>query len=156
MDFKDSKMIIEKTDLDYILTMYLRSYLFYNKGKPPEAVVIPMVPGFKNPRDPKMEMIPVEFVEFAPEPVTPQEALELPAKAEDEGIEESAEAQETEEQSEEVITCEHCDDPGTPDNPIVFLPDGSAVHESCEKKFKKAEQNASTGRVRTSGNRKSN
>ena len=83
MDFKDNRMIIEKLDLDYFLTAYLRSYLFYNKGKPPEEVTIPMIPGFVNPRDPKKEPIPVRFVDYTPEPVTPQEALELPSKVEE-------------------------------------------------------------------------
>ena len=78
----ESNLIIEKNDLDYMLSRYLRSYLFYHKNKAPEAVEIPMIPAIKNGFSKEGEMIPVKFTEFKPEIVAPQEVLELPAEEE--------------------------------------------------------------------------
>lgn len=69
----EDDMVIEKLDLDYLLRSYLRSYLFYNKNIAPNKIVIPMIPAIKS--DMSGEMVPVEFVEFKPEQVTPEEAL---------------------------------------------------------------------------------
>jgi len=68
-------MIIEKRDLDFILSAYLRSYLFYNQNESPEKITIPMINEVRNFRDGKL--IPVEFVEYMPEAstVAPEDAL---------------------------------------------------------------------------------
>ena len=85
----EDNLLIEKQDLDYMLTRYLRSYLFYHKNNPPAEIEVPMIPAIKNPWSKDSSMIPVKFVEFKAEIVTPAEVLELPDKVEE--IEETKE-----------------------------------------------------------------
>jgi hypothetical protein len=124
--------------MDYILAAYLRSYLFYNRNEPPQEIHIPMIPAIKNYQT--GEMIPVKFVEYVPEEVSPREALELPEESEstEEGevptelarnLGEPSEVMA--EEAEEQVLCEKCGKPETEYNKIMFLADGRAVHEDC-------------------------
>ena len=82
MDTSSENMVLEKRDLDYILSAYLRSYLFYNKNTPPKEIHVPMIPAVRNFRDKAGSMIPVKFEEFKGESVHPQEILETPEEEE--------------------------------------------------------------------------
>jgi len=77
----EESMIIEKRDLDFVLSMFLRQYLFNNRNTPPKSIVISMIPEFKNFQD--GSIIPIEFVEYKPDltVVEAEEALLTPPAA---------------------------------------------------------------------------
>jgi hypothetical protein len=91
---KEKIMVIEKRDLDFALSAFLRSYLFYTKNEPPDKVTISKVPDIKNYQTGKP--IAVEYVEYVPQEgaVEPEEALMAQpeeAKAEEAPVQELAE-----------------------------------------------------------------
>ena len=49
---------LEQSDLERILSTYLRSYRFYNKGRTPEKIILPKLSEIKL----QIEKMPPEFV----------------------------------------------------------------------------------------------
>ena len=73
---------LDQEDLERILTPYIRSYRFYNKGTLPESIIIEKAAEIKFQSDalpPKFVEIPVEFKEV---PRVRKVKVEAPAKPE--------------------------------------------------------------------------